>query len=681
MDYQPPKSNRHSRPLRIRRPHPMTRRIFLSLLVLAVCAISYVSLTDFENRVEIQIMDLWNLIEQGTPQLNSRAAIKVRENSGGKETIYRYSQLDNLRIGPSEITGTVTREVVEPRSQHTKPEYNVSFQTPRYGLENYSNAIFDLLMKKGFTNVRAEKAPGMWYTMLPMIILMIPILLIIFYMMRRQSGGGLATAFSRSKGKLYVQQDIGVTFDDVAGIDEAVEELREVVDFLKSPKKYQTLGGRIPKGVLLVGPTGTGKTLLARAIAGEAGVVFFSLSGSDFVEMFAGVGAARVRDMFQQAQAKAPCIVFIDELDSLGKRRGASLAGGQDEREQTLNALLVEMDGFVSNNGVIIMAATNRPKLLDPALLRPGRFDRHVLVDRPDVLGREKILQVHIKKVKLDRSVDIKEIARLTSGFVGADLANLVNEAALLAARANKPAISMQEFTEGVDRVTAGLEKRQRVMHPEEKKRMAYHESAHALAAFFLPHADPINKVSIIPRGLAAMDFASQRPEGDHYLLTEAELLSRIEVLLAGSVAEEMIFDGGSTGTQNDLERATEIARSMVMDYGLSRLGLIAYRENRRMNYLGGGDMSGSRGHSEQTAREIDEEIRYIINQSLEKVRQLLESHRHALVALAERLIEKEVINTAELKDLVEANSPGSRVIPVVGQTSSNYIVEEIAAT
>jgi cell division protease FtsH len=447
-----------------------------------------------------------------------------------------------------------------------------------------------------------------------------------------------------------------------------------VVDFLKTPEKYQLLGGRIPKGVLLVGPPGTGKTLLAKAIAGEAGVPFFSISGSDFVEMFVGVGAARVRDMFQQAQAKAPCIVFIDELDALGKTRGTSVVGGHDEREQTLNALLVEMDGFSDNSSVIIMAATNRPETLDPALLRPGRFDRHVLVDRPDVAGRQKILEVHVQKVKLDESVDLRRVAEITSGFVGADLANLVNEAALLAARANKQSVTMEEFNEGVERVTTGLEKRQRIIHEDEKNRVAYHESAHALVAYCLPDTDPVHKVSIIPRGLAALGYTMQRPEGDRYLVTRRELLSRIQVLLAGTVAEQMVLDDISTGAQNDLERATEIARSMVMDYGMSRLGPVNYRENRRSLFLGTGGESPSpeRSHSEQTAREIDEEIRHLIESSLEKVRHILQTRRKALVALAEALIEKEVIDTDELKAIIEQTMPSPQIVPGTDDVARN---------
>ncbi|MCH5373872.1 MAG: ATP-dependent zinc metalloprotease FtsH, partial [Planctomycetes bacterium] len=487
---------------------------------------------------------------------------------------------------------------------------------------------------------------------------------IFFFMMRRLGGAGSPMAFGRSRGRLYAQEDIGVTFDDVAGIDEAVEEVREVVGFLQSPEKYQRLGGRIPKGVLLVGPPGTGKTLLAKAIAGEAGVPFFSLSGSDFVEMFVGVGASRVRDMFQQAEAKAPCIIFIDELDALGKSRGGSMIGGHDEREQTLNALLVEMDGFDSNTSVIVIAATNRPETLDQALLRPGRFDRTVLVDRPDIKGREHILKVHVKSVKLDQSVDLHQVAAITPGFVGADLANLVNEAALLAARKEKAAVGMAEFNEGVERVTAGLEKKQRVMSDDEKQRVAYHESGHALVAYSLPNTDPVHKVSIIPRGIAALGYTLQRPEGDRFLMTKSELESRIQVLLGGTLAEEMIYEDISTGAQNDLERATEIARSMVMDYGMSRLGRVNYRESGRSIFLAPASDERVRSHSEKTAREIDEEIRRIIDEAIEKVRHILETRRNALEAMTRRLIDVESIDSHELVEIVEENSPGPRIVP-----------------
>ena len=485
---------------------------------------------------------------------------------------------------------------------------------------------------------------------------------IFFIMMRRLGGAGSAMAFGRSRGKLYAQEDIGVTFADVAGIDEAVDELREVVDFLRSPEKYQVLGGRIPKGVLLVGPPGTGKTLLAKAIAGEAGVPFFSLSGSDFVEMFVGVGAARVRDMFQQAQAKAPCIVFIDELDALGKTRGTSVVGGHDEREQTLNALLVEMDGFSSNSGVIVMAATNRPETLDPALLRPGRFDRHVSVDRPDVRGREQILKVHVAKVKLDESVNLKEVARITPGFVGADLANLVNEAALLAARTGKPAVTMLEFNEGVERVIAGLEKRQRVMHPDEKQRIAYHESGHALVAYSLPSADPVHKVSIIPRGPTALGYTMYRPEGDRYTTTQSELESRIQALLAGTVAEEIIFDDVATGAERpgaghrDRPQHGHGVRHEPAGPGeLSRAGAVA--------------LSGRhRGHPRSQSQRADRPRNRPGDQA---------DHRGVAGEgpphpgnppqgwwLAERLIEKEVIDTEELQQIIEANSPSAMIVP-----------------
>ena len=633
------------------------------LLAVGVGALFLIALFKDDGTAEIDYSELVELIEQGPQKDNPKAGIQVQYGAQEKPKLVRYSDLANLKFGQYEITGTVTRKVIKP--EELAPEPGVKFRTPVVGLQDGNTELADLAEKKRFT-FSASKAPSGLQAYLPMFILMLLLVAIFFVMMRRVGGAGSAMAFGRSRGKLYAQEGLGITFDNVAGIDEAVDELREVVDFLRTPEKYQVLGGHIPKGVLLVGPPGTGKTLLARAVAGEAGVPFFSISGSDFVEMFVGVGAARVRDMFQQAQAKAPCIVFIDELDALGKTRGSGIVGGHDEREQTLNALLVEMDGFVSNSGVIVMAATNRPETLDTALLRPGRFDRHVLVDRPDVRGREDILKVHIKDVKVDESVDLKQVAAITSGFVGADLANLVNEAALLAAREDKPAVTMLEFTEGVERVTAGLEKRQRIIHEDEKLRVAYHESAHALVAYSLPNTDPVHKVSIIPRGLAALGYTMQRPEGDRYLLTQTELESRIQVLLAGTVAEELVFDDVSTGAQNDLQRATEIARSMVMEYGMSRLGRVTYRENSRSPFMAGNDdvMPRERSHSETTAREIDEEIRHIVDQSLQKVRHILQSRNAALVALAERLIEQEVIDTAELKEIIEVSCPGAKIVP-----------------
>ncbi len=635
------------------------------LLGAGLVAMLLVNLWRESGQVEIPYGKLYSLIEQGAPSVNPKAAIEVTEGPKSAQITVRYSRLSDLAFRSHEISGKVMREVVAPKDKQTKPE-EVTFQTGRLGLHEDNNELFLFAREKGFTDIEGGKAPSSWSMWMPMIIFTGAFLLLLFFMMRRMGGAGSAMAFGRSRGRLIAQEDIGIDFGDVAGIEEAVDELREVVDFLKTPEKYQVLGGRIPKGVLLVGPPGTGKTLLAKAIAGEAGVPFFSISGSDFVEMFVGVGAARVRDMFQQAQAKAPCIVFIDELDALGKTRGTSVVGGHDEREQTLNALLVEMDGFSSNSSVIVMAASNRPETLDPALLRPGRFDRHVLVDRPDVRGREAILKVHVKHVTMDDSVDLRRVAEITSGFVGADLANLVNEAALLAARADKKAVTMHEFNEGVERVTTGLEKKQRVIHEDEKQRVAYHESAHALVAYCLPNTDPVHKVSIIPRGLAALGYTVQRPEGDRYLMTKSELESRIQVFLAGTAAEELIFDDVSTGAQNDLERATEIARSMVMDYGMSRLGRVNYRESRRALFLGNAEdrMPGERSHSEHTAREIDEEIRHIIDTSLEKVRHILEGRRRALVALAEQLIEKEVIDTDELKEIIERAAESPMIVP-----------------
>ncbi|MBL8826288.1 MAG: ATP-dependent zinc metalloprotease FtsH [Planctomycetaceae bacterium] len=616
-----------------------------------------------KTEIEIPYGQLVKLIDQKAPHINPDAAVDFAEGEGEQRRTLRVSNLREIYVTLNEITGKVDVEARGTNKPEVKRE-NVKFRTGRGGLADLNGALAEQLKRNGFDDVTGEMGESALRPYLPLLVATMIFVGFLWFLMRRVGGAGSPMTFGRSRGKMYAQEDIGVTFEDVAGIDEAVEELREVVEFLKTPEKYQLLGGRIPKGVLLVGPPGTGKTLLAKAIAGEAGVPFFSLSGSDFVEMFVGVGAARVRDMFQQAEAKAPCIIFIDELDALGKTRGSSVVGGHDEREQTLNALLVEMDGFNSNNGVIVLAATNRPETLDPALLRPGRFDRNVLVDRPDVRGREQILKVHVQNVKLDESVQLKDIAGITSGFVGADLANLVNEAALLAARKGKTSVGMQEFNEGVERVTAGLEKKQRIIHQDEKQRVAYHESGHALVAYSLPNTDPVHKVSIIPRGIGALGYMMQRPEGDRYLMTQGELESRIQVLLAGTMAEELIFHDVSTGAQNDLERATEIARSMVMDYGMSKLGRVTYRENNRSAFLAGsGDVSQG-FHSEQTAREIDEEVRRIVNEALAKVRDILEQRKPALLGLAERLIEKEVIDATELKSIIEATSPGPWLVP-----------------
>jgi len=461
----------------------------------------------------------------------------------------------------------------------------------------------------------------------------------------------------KSRAKVYIEKKTGVTFADVEGIDEAKDELVEVVEFLKHPEKYQRLGGHIPKGVLLLGPPGTGKTLLARAVAGEAGVAFFSISGSDFVEMFVGVGAARVRDLFAQAVEHAPSIIFIDELDALGKARGMSVLTSHDEREQTLNQLLAEMDGFNPNQGVIIMAATNRPEILDPALLRPGRFDRQVLVDRPDIKGREKILRLHAKKIKLSPTVDLSVLAAKTPGFVGADLANIVNEAALLAARQGKDAVEMTDFDEAIERVIAGLQKKSRVMSAQEKKTVAYHESGHALVAELVPGADPVSKISIIPRGMAALGYTQQLPTEDRYLMTRSELLGRVSVLLGGRVAEEMVFGDVSSGAQNDLQRATEIARTMVTQFGMSeKLGLVSLEGPRTPLFLPI-PTHAPKEYSEETARLIDEEVKKIIAQAHAKAREILGSHRSALEELAKLLLEKEVVERPELQAILKVRS------------------------
>ncbi|HEX7410393.1 MAG TPA: ATP-dependent zinc metalloprotease FtsH [Candidatus Binatia bacterium] len=474
-------------------------------------------------------------------------------------------------------------------------------------------------------------------------------------------GGGGLMAIGRSKAKVYVESETRVTFADVAGIDEAKEELREVVEFLQTPERFRRLGGKIPKGVLLVGAPGTGKTLLARAVAGEAKVPFFSMSGSEFVELFVGVGAARVRDLFEQAKQKAPCIVFIDELDALGKSRSMNPLGTHDEREQTLNQLLVEMDGFDPNVGVIIMAATNRPEILDAALLRAGRFDRHVALDRPDVRGREEILRVHTRTVKLAADVDIRIVAARTPGFVGADLANAVNEAALLAARRDRTEVTMQDFDDAIDRITAGPERKTRVMSKREKEIVAYHESGHALIASTLPNMDPVRKISIIPRGIAALGYTQQLPTQDRYLMTRSELEDRMAVLLGGRVAEELVFGDISTGAQDDLQKATDIALSMVTQYGMSEhLGLRTFERQRRSAFFDTPMMTGKE-YSEEKASAIDTEVEEILKRSHERVNRILSEQRVILDEVAHRLLEKEVMEGDDLRALLASHAQSPR--------------------
>jgi cell division protease FtsH len=506
----------------------------------------------------------------------------------------------------------------------------------------------------------------------------IPLLLLFgiwSFFFRRMSGAeGGVMSFARSKHRVFAEDDVKVSFDDVAGVDEAEDELKEIVEFLKTPKKYTALGGRIPKGVLLVGPPGTGKTLLARAVAGEAKVPFFSLSGSEFVEMFVGVGAARVRDLFNQAEQKAPCIIFIDELDALGRARVQSPMGSHEEREQTLNQLLAEMDGFDSRKAIIIMAATNRPEVLDPALLRPGRFDRQVLVDKPDIKGREEVLRIHTKNVKLGPNVDLKVVAARTAGFAGADLANLVNEAALFAARKDKTVVEMSDFDEAIDRLIAGLEKK-RVMNTKEREIVAYHESGHAIVATEIPGMDPVHKISIVQRGFGALGYTMQLPLEDRYLMQRRDLLNQLAVLLGGRTAEEIALGEISTGAQNDLLRATDISRAMVTEWGMSELlGAINYDGQKRNKFLDI-QLGPERGaYAEDTARLIDAEVKRIMTDAHETARQILTARRDMLETVTRQLLEQEVMEGDELRRIL--NAPAAEAEPADGSTPLPVVTE-----
>lgn len=506
--------------------------------------------------------------------------------------------------------------------------------------------------KKVEWNSELPPQPGWWTglltTLLPIILF---IVLFFFLMQQTQGGGNRVMSFGKSRARLHNDEKKKVTFSDVAGADEVKEELEEVVEFLKNPKKFQELGAKIPKGVLLFGAPGTGKTLLARAVAGEAGVPFFSISGSDFVEMFVGVGASRVRDLFEQAKKNAPCIVFVDEIDAVGRQRGAGLGGGHDEREQTLNQLLVEMDGFAPNEGIIILAATNRPDILDPALLRPGRFDRQVVVDAPDVNGRKEILKVHTRGKPLEEAVSLDVLARRTPGFTGADLANLTNEAALLAARQNRKRITMADLENSIERVIAGPEKKSKVISEKEKWLVCYHEGGHAVVGYLLPNTDPVHKVSIIPRGRAG-GYTLLLPKEDRYYATKSQLLDQVTMLLGGRVSEAVVLKEISTGAQNDLERATDIVRKMVMDFGMSGLGPMTYGRKTDTPFLGR-DLSRDRNYSEEVASAIDVEVRDTIDQSYNKAKELLEQHIATLHLVAKTLFEKETIEAGEFADLM----------------------------
>ena len=569
--------------------------------------------------------------------------------------------VDDLEVSNENITGVLLPKGVEYLAKETKDP-----KLPQQLEKQFAKKpVFSTVRMEDRDLLKLLDKQGVKYRALPerawltaLLSWLLPMLLLIglwlFIFRRIGAGPGGIMSIGKSKARVYVEDETKVTFADAAGVEEAEEELKEIIEFLKNPGKFQVLGGKIPKGVLLVGPPGTGKTLLARAVAGEAGVPFLSLTGSDFVEMFVGVGAARVRDLFQQAQEKAPAIIFIDELDALGKARGMSPLSGHEERENTLNQLLSEMDGFDTRKGVILMAATNRPEILDPALIRPGRFDRQILVDRPSLPGREDILKVHTREVKLDPDVNLRTLAARTPGMVGSDLANIVNEAALLAARKNREAVSMKDFEEAIDRVVAGLEKRNRMMNPREKEIVAYHETGHALVAEGLPNVDPVHRVSIIPRGIGSLGYTMQLPTEDRYLMTKSELEDRMVVMLGGRVAEEVHFGEISTGAQNDLYRATDIARSMVREYGMSeRLGPLTFERERRPLFLETMMPPTSKDYSEATAQEIDREVSALVDKAYNRAKEILEAKRETLEKVAQVLLDKEVLEGEELRSFL----------------------------
>jgi cell division protease FtsH len=568
-----------------------------------------------------------------------------------KDFSYILNEIEKGSVENVEITGSEVKGKFKDGSafKTTMPNYPEFFKT---------------LIAKGVTFKVKEPTQSPWLTAL---ISWAPFVLLIgfwiFFMRQMQSGGNKALSFGKSRAKLLSSQQKKVTFKDVAGVEEAKEELQEIIEFLKEPQKFQKLGGRIPKGVLLVGAPGTGKTLLARAIAGEAGVPFFSISGSDFVEMFVGVGASRVRDLFEQGKKNAPCIIFIDEIDAVGRHRGAGLGGGHDEREQTLNQLLVEMDGFESNEGVILIAATNRPDVLDPALLRPGRFDRRVIVARPDVKGREGILQVHTKRIPLAEDVDITVLARGTPGFSGADLANLVNEAALNAARYNQKSVTMADFEGAKDKVLMGVERKSLIISDAEKRNTAYHEAGHALVAALLPHADPLHKVTIIPRGMA-LGVTMQLPSDDRHTYTRDFLESQIAIMMGGRLAEELFLGHMTTGAGNDIEQATDMARRMVCDYGMSTLGPLTFGKREEQIFLGR-EIAQHRDYSEDTAIKIDLEVKRFISEGYEKAKKILEENRDTLARIAEALLEREVLDANEVRMIIQNLPLEEKVEPV----------------
>ncbi|MFL6299732.1 MAG: ATP-dependent zinc metalloprotease FtsH [Terriglobales bacterium] len=572
-------------------------------------------------------------------------------NMGNKEQEKSFSEFMNEVNQGNVADVTILGQDIRGKLKPSANETNLAFHTT--APEQFPD-MYKTLTEKNVAVTVKNTQPGAWSGVLFYVI--VPLLLIggmWFFMIRQmQTGGNKALSFGKSRARLLSMQQKKVTFKDVAGVDEAKEELREIIEFLREAQKFQKLGGRIPKGVLLVGPPGTGKTLLARAVAGEANVPFFSISGSDFVEMFVGVGASRVRDLFEQGKKNAPCIIFIDEIDAVGRHRGAGLGGGHDEREQTLNQLLVEMDGFESNEGVILVAATNRPDVLDPALLRPGRFDRRVVVSRPDIRGREEILRVHTRKIPLNDDVDLQVLARGTPGFSGADLANMVNEAALNAARYNRKTVLMLDFELAKDKVLMGAERKSMLLTDEEKKVTAYHEAGHALVAAKLPQADPLHKVTIIPRGMA-LGVTMQLPETDKHNYTREYLETDLAVFMGGRLAEELFLNQMSTGAGNDIERATEMARKMVCEWGMSALGPLTYGKKEEQIFLGR-EINQHRDFSEETAMKIDQEVRRFVDEGYQKAKSILENNRDTLIRMAEALLERETLDGAEIKLIIE---------------------------
>ncbi|WP_336790717.1 ATP-dependent zinc metalloprotease FtsH [Paenibacillus sp. MMO-177] len=601
----------------------------------------------------------------------------------------RYDQLrqaissnnvEELTVKYDGYTYLVSGKYKEPPADSKNGEKNFS---SRIGLEAGQD-ILDAEKQYGFKlNYKPMDTPSIWLTFLTSIIPFVIIFILFFFLMNQaQGGGGKVMNFGKSRARLYNEEKKRITFEDVAGADEEKQELVEVVDFLKDPRKFNVVGARIPKGVLLVGPPGTGKTLLARAVAGEAGVPFFSISGSDFVEMFVGVGASRVRDLFENAKKNAPCIIFIDEIDAVGRQRGAGLGGGHDEREQTLNQLLVEMDGFGANEGIIIVAATNRPDILDPALLRPGRFDRQITVDRPDVKGREAVLKVHARNKPLAKDVKLDVIAKRTTGFTGADLENLLNEAALLAARRNKKDIAMQEVDEAIDRVIVGTEKKSRVISDREKRIVAYHEAGHTIVGYFLEHADMVHKVTIIPRGRAG-GYVIMLPKEDRMLVTKQELLDKVTGLLGGRVAEELFIGEIGTGAYSDFKQATGIVRSMIMEYGMSdKLGPMQFGQSQGQVFLGR-DLGHEQNYSDKIAYEIDQEMQFFINDCYARAKQLLTEKSREVHLIAQTLLKEETLELEQIKNLIESGDLAGGTEPAgegsgAAESSSEPIVDTI---